>query len=250
MPPTKEEPGCLAIGAGSLVCIAMFAAFVGSLRFTGHGVDVSGPHFDLKGTLFPESHLPPPPKPDRTYEITEAVRKGVAEVSASGRGLASITVTIESRTNEALEIKVPLGTEFDANSGGTQNMIARAEGSVFLSRRGDKQSVTIHAAGTNMHKNAPREGDSYTVRLAPFSEDLGKLLGFRDFRMKSFRVQQFAIWTIADNPRRDGFVGVGESGFLTSPDDLRTGPDDLELVAIKALLKGAGIPPGNYGALR
>lgn len=61
-------------------------------------------------------------------------------------------------------------------------------------------------------------------------------------RPPGLRVQQFAIWTITDNPTKDGYVGIGSFGF-------GSGPGKTELARIKALFKAAGIPTTKYRAL-
>jgi hypothetical protein len=64
-----------------------------------------------------------------------------------------------------------------------------------------------------------------------------------DFSKQSFRVQQFAIWTITDNPTRKGYVGLGT--FVSG-----SGPSDAEMAKIKALFTAAGIDQKKYQALR
>jgi hypothetical protein len=73
-------------------------------------------------------------------------------------------------------------------------------------------------------------------------EDLLKLLGLSDFQDETFRVQQFAIWTITDNPARDGYVGLGRFVY-------GTGPEDEEIERIRILFERAGISIDKYRAL-
>lgn len=69
------------------------------------------------------------------------------------------------------------------------------------------------------------------------------LLQRPQFGRAPFRVQQFAVWTLTDNPSRRGFVGLG-SGISG------TGPSDEEIDAIRALFEAAGVAPGAYRATR
>jgi hypothetical protein len=94
-----------------------------------------------------------------------------------------------------------------------------------------------------MELDAPDENDTFTISIVPAPEDLIKLLNLPDFHNETFRVQQFAIWTITDNPPRDGYVGLGYFGF-------GSGPNDEEMQKIQALFEKAGIPTGKYQALQ
>ena len=55
--------------------------------------------------------------------------------------------------------------------------------------------------------------------------------------------QQLAIWTITDNPTRDGYVGLGYFG-------VGSGPSNAEIKEIKALFRAAGIDLDKYRAVR
>lgn len=185
-----------------------------------------------------------PARPAATQvELNTAATKGMVKVSASGDGLESLNLSLESMSDGPLEITIAPGTIFRANSGGTQNMVAREERVVRLESRGSKESVTIGAACAEMHKDTPGESDAFTVAETPASEDLKKLLHLPEFRNQSFRVQQFAIWTITDNPSRDGYLGIGTFGF-------GEGPSSDELQRIRAVFQQAGIPTEKYRALQ
>jgi hypothetical protein len=75
-------------------------------------------------------------------------------------------------------------------------------------------------------------------------EDLIRLLTEPSFSGQEFRVQQFAIWTITDNPGRYGYVGLSRFGISG------TGPSDEEMELIRQLFTSAGIPLEHYQALQ
>jgi hypothetical protein len=93
-----------------------------------------------------------------------------------------------------------------------------------------------------MELGVPEESDTFSVSTAPTSEDLVKLLSLPNFLEETFRVQQFAIWTITDNPTRAGYVGLGRFG-------VGSGPSDEEMQRIRALFEQAVIPTDRYQAL-
>jgi len=78
-------------------------------------------------------------------------------------------------------------------------------------------------------------------RRARLDENLGVQHGFD----ADGRVQQFAVWTITNNPKRNGYVGL-TSGFSV----FGSGPDDEEIDAIRHLFDMADIDMGKYRALR
>jgi hypothetical protein len=63
-----------------------------------------------------------------------------------------------------------------------------------------------------------------------------------EFYTETYRVQQFAIWTITDNPARGEYIGIGTFG-------LGTRPSDEEMNEIRYLFETAGIATGQYQAL-
>jgi hypothetical protein len=121
-------------------------------------------------------------------------------------------------------------------------MVVRKPASVLLATAGSEQSLTLSAACASMELDAPGESDSFTVSTAPVPTDLIKLLNLAPFLDEPFRVQQFAIWTITDNPPRGGYVGLGYFG-------VGTGPSDEEMERIRTLFQQAGISTEPYQAL-
>src|SRR3990170_7702427 len=82
-------------------------------------------------------------------------------------------------------------------------------------------------------------GDAFTISTGAASARLLRLLAVPDFADASFRGQQFAVWTITDNPARTGYVGLGSFG-------VGSGPSNDEMAEIKALFKKAGLDVTDY----
>jgi hypothetical protein len=184
-----------------------------------------------------------PPPAATAVELGQAVARELARATITGQGLERIDLALESLSEQPLEISIEAGTIFLAQTGGTQNMVVRRPRMVELPTRGSKETLTLSAACANMELNAPEESDNFTVSTAPVPEDLIKLLNLPAFLEEPFRVQQFAIWTITDNPPRGGYVGLGYFG-------VGSGPSDEEMQAIRALFQQAGIPTERYQALQ
>ncbi len=103
-------------------------------------------------------------------------------------------------------------------------------------------NLDIDAACANMELDAPEESNILALSTEVPPEDLVKLLYLPDFHEETSRVRQFAIWTITDNPERDGYMGIGTFG-------LGSGPRDEEIDRIRVLFEKAGILTDKYKAL-
>jgi len=165
------------------------------------------------------------------------------QITGSGDGLESINTSIQSKSATPLEVTIPVGTIFKASSRDTQSMVTTETETVALDSRGETRSIRIDAACATMYRETPGERDSFTVANTPASDDLKRLLTLPEVGRKDFRVQQFAIWTITDNPGRDEYVGVGQFEFSN-------GPDKDEIKRIRTLFEKAGISTRKYRALR
>ncbi|MBI5650136.1 MAG: hypothetical protein HZC40_06795 [Chloroflexi bacterium] len=53
--------------------------------------------------------------------------------------------------------------------------------------------------------------------MVPRNPDLSALINLPDFTKEPIRVQQFAIWTITDNPARDAYMPVSDAQTSGGP---------------------------------
>ena len=178
-----------------------------------------------------------------SISLTDAVAQGMVKFSAAGRGLDSVKLTLTSRSPASVAVTIPAGMIFATTSNGVQNMVVREEQTVVLDGPGAEESVTVPAACINMTLDVPLQGDDFTLNHAPAGGDLARLVNLPTFRERTFRVQQFAIWTITDNPAPGEYVGIGSFG-------VGSGPSAEELQLVRALFAEAGISASKYRALR
>lgn len=184
------------------------------------------------------------PTPRATVvELADAVDRDLVTAEVRGVDLRWVDVVLESLMPDPLEVTIPLGTIFEAQSSHTQDMVVREAKSVFLASAGNTESVAVPVACGNMNRGVPDQEDTFTISLTPAAEELVKLLSLPEFHEAGSFVQQFAVWTITDNPARDEYRGLGYFG-------VGYGPDDEDMETIRTLFGKAGIPAARYQALQ
>ena len=122
---------------------------------------------------------------------------------------------------------------FEPASASTQTMVVRT-GELIPLKAGSSVTEELDVACAQMHLDGPGSSDSFSLKVDVSLSDLIDLLELADFSQEDFRVQQFAIWTITDNPGRIAYVGLGSFGT-------GSGPSDEELNRIYTLFSKAGI---------
>lgn len=182
-------------------------------------------------------------KEPRRIDLQEAIALGLLTADVRGVSLESIEVEASLKVEDSIELTIQPGTTFLAPSPDLQTMVVRHQVFIFLEEK-DEVTLEVDVACANMHLEAPDGGEVYSVRIEPPIEELRKLMGLTEFQDSSFRLQQFAIWTITDNPARGQYVG------LTSASGEGGGPSNSELQTIADWFESAGIPLDGYPALR
>lgn len=178
--------------------------------------------------------------PTIVLDLVRAQRAGLVTARGQGSGLQRLELELKLEVVQPVRVIVERGTIFRPNLAGTQAMVLRESFQVKLTSERPEIRLTLDAACAEMHDAVPGQGDEFTVQ-APPSGDLAKLLTAVGFHQSGFRVQQFAIWTITDDPSRRGYVGLGSFGF-------GSGPSDEEMKEIRRLFLQAGISPSKYRA--
>lgn len=216
----------------------------------GRGVHVAGQERVVIGVLPQDAPfardvdlwLPKRDPSIKTIGLLQAVRGRVVQTSAIGAGLASIRLSIETLHSTPMIVAIEPGTLFRARSKKTQNMVSRSSKLVFMEPHRGAIELTVSAACANMNLKTPTSDDRFDVADDLTSDNMARLLSSKAFKSSAFRVQQFAIWTLTDNPGRGGYVGIGAI--------VGTGPSKTELESIKLLFAQAGLNPSRFQALR
>ncbi len=171
--------------------------------------------------------------------LQEAISEGVVVASITGNGLSQITLTLKPEVEVNLEIEVVPGTTFISSEKGVQNMIVRQEEMIYL-KPNVEISVELQVSCANMELKQPGFSDVFTVSNEPVNEDLQKLLALEEFLFHTIELQQFAIWTITDNPYYSYYYTPIEVGGYSHT------PLDYQVEMIKDLFIEAGIDTVKY----
>jgi hypothetical protein len=175
--------------------------------------------------------------------LVTAVRQGLVAVQATGDGIQSLQLSLSSKTSDDIDVTVAPGMIFEPASADVQSMVATSATDVVLNPGDRGVSLTVDVACTKMHLSAPTSSNTFSVRSSQ-SRQLRLLVSLADFQQASPRVQQFAVWTITDNPGRYDFTELCADSANCS------GPTGDEINQIRQLFKEAGIKTSNYAALQ
>jgi hypothetical protein len=183
-------------------------------------------------------------QPSTIIELREAVARGLVQANITGRNLEEIDLTLKSNSDIFVVVEILPGTVFKADPSVLTNQVVQSMVVVdveksFLEPYGNS-SFSINVACANMKLIQPTRSVAFIIETSPTSEDLTKLLNLADFNDAGFRIQQFAIWTITDDPAHDGYTSIGSSYSGGS------GPSNTEIESIHALFVAAGIETQKY----
>jgi len=179
----------------------------------------------------------------KRYDLVDAITSGVVLAAINGKGLQRLDLKLKPQVDFNLEINIASGTIFEALAGEVQNMVVRKSALVVLKPNGEV-SLEVDVACANMGKKEPTGGDTFKVSKAPTPADLQKLISLAEFPFASNRVQQFAVWTITNNPHIDSYVGIDTTSGL------RGGPTVTEIAEMRQLFVAAAIMPNAFNIFK
>ncbi len=172
--------------------------------------------------------------------LQEAIEAGFVTISITGDGLTRVDISIKPKVELNLEVEVEPGTILLSGTEGVQNMVIRKQEFIYLEP--DPQvdvSLEVEVSCVNMHLEQPSSANAFSISPEPASGDLGKLLAIVDFPYLDLALQQYAIWTITDNPTDIySFVGIDTGG--------QSAPLIDQLLVIRRLFDQAGIDTSKY----
>lgn len=175
--------------------------------------------------------------------LRAAIQEGWVEISITGDGLSRIDLKIEPKVNFNIGLEIEVGTIFVSDAADIQNMVVRKQSFAYITPQAEVE-IELEVSCANMNKKKPGRENTFTVLADLAPQDLIALIGLDEFAFEPVRIQQFSIWTITDNPSRNGYVGL-TAGFAPQG----SGPTDDELARIRDLFVLAGLDIAKYNAL-
>jgi len=171
--------------------------------------------------------------------LREALTDGLVVATITGRDLSQVEIKIKPKVDLNLEVEVEPGTMFISGTEGVQNMVVRKQETIYL-KPNLEVGLELEVSCANMDLKQPSSSDVFTVSAEPAVEDLARLLGLEDFPFLDLLVQQFAIWTITDNPSDSfSYTGIEINGVTEYP-------LVFEINQIRGLFEEAGIDTTKY----
>jgi len=176
--------------------------------------------------------------------LMEAATAGLIDLEISGcNSIDMIMLNITSQTDEKLEIIISPGRILESQPEGVCcNAMITQDERITLEPYAAIGPVYIDIASLSMLSDMPADDD--TLEIGSFvGGDLVKLLDLPDFYEQHFRIRQYAVWTITDNPGRNDYVSMNAFGW-------GGGITETEINTIKNIFQLAGISTEDYRALR
>ena len=166
-------------------------------------------------------------------------QEGMINTSIRGAGLQKMEISLESNLDFSIMVTIVPSTMFTTTSPTVQTMVARELREIILEPHVEI-SLELEVACANMTLDAPEPENLFNAAYPPTIPNLSKLVASKSYlEQESFRVQQFAVWIITDNPTRDNFVRLGSAVQAF-------GPSQDEINQIKQLFVEAGISTDEY----
>lgn len=173
---------------------------------------------------------------------------------ASGESIKEINITLTSRDNSPILVRIDAGTTFVSRDQSVQNMISVTPRLVtvpLVDHIGDSVSLEVACLEMNdeIPKNQPyRLGAIATLNLSDSAKlDLVKLVRSVTFHTGEWWPKQLAVWTLTDNPPPGGYKHLVYSNSPTAFFQ-GGGVSRKELLQAKVLLDDAGINVRKYKA--
>ena len=144
-------------------------------------------------------------------ELIEALQAGRIDVFVFGaQSLDEVVVEIQNLDYTPLRISIMPGTVFSTGNLDYQRMGVVGQIIVTLGV-GESRSIVVPVACLDMELKQPEPGMEFhggIEFLGP--ESIATLVTIPDFQDATFRIQQFAVWTLIASPAsRDDYAGIG-----------------------------------------
>jgi hypothetical protein len=177
----------------------------------------------------------PTPAP-AAAQLVDLVAQGKVTFKITSGAINELGLDIQNDTGQPLQVDIPAGTYFVNKDPASQNMVVRHPAKASLEAGGHVE-IQLEAACANLHLTEPTSENTFTLRRAPESPDLTRIIQQINIVQVDFPVEQAAVWIVTDNATFD------ELGMLV--EGSRFGSSIItETQAVRAMqmVDQAGIP--------
>jgi len=147
------------------------------------------------------------------YDLFEAVREGLVEVTATGQDSETVRLSIQRHGTDPIVVTFPVGTYFES-AGRASDMVARRDGAVVL--RGDGPTTwTVLARSTYRERPAPRPQD--VLEIQPADEHRATRNVVWQFQGISIHpvlapvIEQLSLWIASENAGYDALAELAST---------------------------------------
>lgn len=152
----------------------------------------------------------------KTILLTEAVEKGLVEITAEGEGGHTgkcLKLKIKNLQKKKFDIQIPAGLIFNSNDEGHQDLMTTEE--KVLALESNKNRITkMYAACIQAPKGSPTVGSGFNMSMLA----VGHLLQVAEFLAKEKlyknEAAQYAVWAASDGKRVENIDHTKLSNFV------------------------------------
>lgn len=168
-------------------------------------------------------------------DLLDLMQEGKVDVSASGRGIESVSVTVSARTAYPLQVDIPAGLLFVPADRSDQTMMTTEPARVRLVV-GSPSSTTVPVACTNWAKDVPNKADRMTVRRVS-NQNLAFVAPLLA-KAPQFPVRQAMVWIMSDNTSYHDLGKLIQGFCFIDCDAYRIIKADEAAQALRLLIEG------------
>ena len=186
--------------------------------------------------------------------LEQALRDGHVEMNVTGLRESSISVSLQSKSDDPLEVTIPVGYRFRCETAPVSDMVVKTERAFKLTHYLHRKQWQIDSVSESMQKPPP-EGDHVLISSPKKVEDeqVLRLLSVpRDFlpttasRDRYRRICQLAYWIFLHNP---DLANCTQACALASSQYWSAPPKTEEIAQIRQLFQKLEFNPEDFKIL-
>lgn len=164
-------------------------------------------------TSRPPTATPAPTRQQVRGQVLALVEAGQIEVRSTGQSIDQLQLELRSEIDADIEVEIPAGVFFLAQTAGIQNMVVRHTRTVYLTDN-EWVSALLEAACASIHLDVPGAEHGFRILAQPNEADIAQLMPVLDATRPPYAVEQAAVWIVSDDANYDD-LGTLVGGWVT-----------------------------------